>query len=208
MLYILIFFLEVILLYILSRKLKNKLLYSILKVTKRKRLSFYIFAFIFLPGTYFHELCHGLAAKVLFVRMGKLNLKPILVGNKLKLGSVSIVKSDLIRRTIIGIAPFFLGISTILFLTYFAVYSNLPHSSLIILIIGYIIFQIANSLFLSTSDLKYSWKGLPFFLIFAITLYRLGVKINLDLIKISNLYLLLPIAIDFILLVLLRALRL
>lgn len=77
------------------------------------RLLFYIL----LPGVYLHEFSHYLAAKILFVQVKKFDVG---IGRAKKqqvsLGSVQIMRSDPIRESLIGAAPFLLGISTILFI--------------------------------------------------------------------------------------------
>lgn len=75
------------------------------------RLLFYIL----LPGVYLHEFSHYLAAKILFVQVKKFDVG---IGRakrqQVSLGSVQIMRSDPIRESLIGAAPFLLGISTIL----------------------------------------------------------------------------------------------
>lgn len=104
----------------------------------------YLYALVFLPATFIHELSHYLMAKLLLVPVGKFNLIPRSVNNEFVLGSVMIAKTDLIRGSLIGLAPFIVGIILLYLLTTTAV------SALTI----YFLFQIINSMLLSLSDLK------------------------------------------------------
>lgn len=213
MIFLLLFILQILILYFLSRNLKGKLFNFFYKLTKRKKVSTYLFAILFLPGTYFHELAHGLAARILFVPVGNLKLKPQVEENKIKLGSVAIAKVDPFRRTIIGIAPFLIGTITIFVSLYLATAYNLLHSPLTIIIIGYLVFQIGNSMFSSKKDLEEAWKVMLVLLAIFISIHLLGFRIDIksifskeaiETIKTANLYLLVPLIINLIILSLLR----
>lgn len=104
----------------------------------------YFLAFLFLPGTFIHELSHFLMAKILFVPVGKFNLIPKTINNEFQLGSVTIAKTDLVRGTLIGLAPFLVGSFLLIYLLF-----N-PISLLSI----YLFLQIIHSMLLSFSDLK------------------------------------------------------
>jgi len=205
MLYLLVFLAEILLLYFLSKRLKNTLFNFFYKITKSKKLTLYLFAFIFLPGTYFHEFAHGLVALPLFVKRGDLSLKPTFEDNGIKLGHIKISQVDPLRRTIIGIAPFLLGCICIFAIIQLSLSYNLLHSPLAIIIIGYIVFQVGNSMFSSRIDLQQSWKAIIILLIIATLLHLTG--FNLDpsittqlttLLQKTNLFLLIPITLDLI----------
>jgi hypothetical protein len=74
------------------------------------RLLFYLL----LPGIYLHEASHYIAAKILIVDVRKFNVG---IGNSRKkqvsLGSVQIARSDPFRESLIGAAPFIVGITAI-----------------------------------------------------------------------------------------------
>ena len=74
------------------------------------RLLFYLL----LPGVYLHESSHYLAAKILLVRVKKFDVG-IGRANKqqVSLGSVQIARSDPVRESLIGAAPFLMGIGAI-----------------------------------------------------------------------------------------------
>ena len=71
--------------------------------------------YLLLPGIYLHEFSHYLAARLLFVQVKKFDIG---IGRPRKqqvsLGSVQIARSDLLRESLIGAAPFIVGIGAIL----------------------------------------------------------------------------------------------
>ena len=219
--FLIIFLLQILTLYFLSRSLISKFQRNIFKIFKNKTLSTYIFAFLFLPGTFLHELSHWIVAKILFVRTGKFSIKPKLDeldegSHQIILGSVEIEKGNPVKRLIIGSAPFFLGIALLLLLISYATSHELFTNNLYAVILIYFIFQIANTMFSSKSDMEGAWKvGLVLAAVYTAT-YYLGVRITIDfealysnklvsLIKQTNTYLLWPIAIDAVLLLLFKA---
>lgn len=116
MIYLAIFILEIIFLFSLSKNLKGKLFRFFLKVTKNKKWTVILYSLVFLPGTFIHEVSHFLVSLFLLVPVGQMNLIPKLEGEKLELGSVPTAKTDIIRGTLIGIAPLIFGVALIFFL--------------------------------------------------------------------------------------------
>lgn len=176
------------------------------------KLGNYLFAILFLPGTIVHELSHFVMATLLIVRSGKLEFIPEEQGDGVKLGSVSIEKTDPIRKLLIGSAPFIFGTSIILGFLFYTSYNNLLGDWRVVAFLVFLIFEIGNTMFLSQSDIEGSWKVF----IILITFMALGVVFKIDLSFISaeliftednvrilqtaNLYLLAPIVIDSVLL--------
>lgn len=74
------------------------------------RLLFYLL----LPGIFLHELSHYLAAKILLVPVKSFDIG---IGRarsrQVSLGSVNVARSDPVRESIIGAAPFIVGIGAI-----------------------------------------------------------------------------------------------
>jgi len=74
------------------------------------RLLFYLL----LPGVLLHEGSHYVAAKLLLVRTNGINIG---IGNtrtrQVSLGSVNIARTDPIRESIVGVAPFVVGLTAI-----------------------------------------------------------------------------------------------
>lgn len=133
------------LLLVLSRVFIGNILNWLYRLTGARGISNFIYAVLFLPGTFVHELSHYLTSKILFVPVSKFNIWPKTDGLKLQLGSVSIAKTDLIRGTLIGTSPFILGVLII-----YGVYNS--SFSLWIKII--VIFEALQVMYLSASDVK------------------------------------------------------
>src|SRR5689334_22124684 len=104
---VVIFLLELIGLFFLSRFLILSLGHIFYKFFKHEQTVMYVLAFLFFPGTLIHELAHMFMAAMLFVRVGKIELFPQKQGNSIKLGSVAIAHTDPFRRSLIGLAPIF-----------------------------------------------------------------------------------------------------
>lgn len=153
MFYFLLFLLELILLFFLSRRLINALARIIFRFTRSHRAVVNILAIIFLPGTIFHELAHLLFAGVMLVPVGEMNVLPEVEGTGVKLGSVQIGQTDPFRRLIIGLAPVLFGILSILTALYF-VRSADHFVWWQILLVLYLVFEIGNTMFSSKRDLE------------------------------------------------------
>ena len=110
--------------------------------------------FLLLPGIFLHEFSHILAAELLQVKTGALNLEPKahqpMAGKPghLTLGSAQIAQTDPFRLTLIGLAPFIAGVAVLWLLIKFN-----PGGWWQILF-WYLEFTIANTLFSSPSDLQ------------------------------------------------------
>ena len=97
MLYLVFFFLELILLYFLAKRLTVSIYRFFLRLTKNKNTASYLLAIVFLPGTFVHEAAHILAALFLLVPFGEVELLPQVQEDGIKMGSVGIAKTDPIR---------------------------------------------------------------------------------------------------------------
>jgi hypothetical protein len=109
-----------ILLVFLQISLHREIQAVFLILTRRPGLTQSIFALIFLPGVFLHELSHFLVAKLLGVETGKFSLIPQAQPNgKLRLGYVETASGGFIRDALIGLAPLVTGS---LFVAYAAIY--------------------------------------------------------------------------------------
>lgn len=199
MIYLFFFLLEVSVLYRLSQ---------IVSYRFYKSLPFILYVILFLPGTFIHELSHLLMAKILFVPVGKFNLKPTKMDKEIVLGSVSIAKVDLLRRLVIGSAPMIFGLLIVVSTVYFSISSGLLKDWKITFLISYVVFVIGNTMFSSKKDLEGAWKvGLASALIF-IFFYVVGIRVYINtgnqviisftqVLKLVDIYLLVPILINF-----------
>lgn len=110
-------------------------------------------SFLFLPGTFLHEIGHLLFAEFLFVRTDDLNVIPqILSDGMIKLGGVQIEHTDKIRRTIIGLAPILFGVLLLSLGTYFRL--QLIDNWYYLVFYGYLLIQITHTMFSSKKDLE------------------------------------------------------
>jgi hypothetical protein len=141
-------------LFFLSQGLSKNLSAFCFQITQSKKVTIYFLAFLLLPGTIIHELSHYSMAKLLFVYAGHIHLLPSHEGNILKLGSVQVGKTDIIRSVLIGIAPFLFGLTIILSTIYAVIHFQLINNLWIILLTAYITFEIGNTMFSSKRDME------------------------------------------------------
>ncbi len=74
-----------------------------------------ILFFLLLPGIILHEGSHWAVAKLLGVRTGKVSLGLARArGKQFSLGSVNVERTDSLRESLIGLAPFVVGLGAIL----------------------------------------------------------------------------------------------
>jgi hypothetical protein len=210
MTYFVLFSLEIVILFLLSRSVSKNLF---------KFMSINFFSFIFAPGVILHELSHLLMATVLFVPVGDIDFTPRKNGNSVKLGSVEIVKTDPIRRSLIGFAPVLVGLmvtvgiaylfsSNIVFLQSQGVYIFIAA----ILVATHLLFTISNTMFSSSRDMEGTAEILITLLIIFAVAYFLGFRLPLSIlnaiftkefigiIQKSTVFLIVPISIDLFIL--------
>jgi hypothetical protein len=216
MLFVLLLIIEIFVLYLLSRRVTKKVHQLFYRLTKSEKWTNYLFAVFFLPGTFLHEVAHFLVALFLLVPVGQLELVPEMEEeNKLKMGSVPVAKTDFLRRAAIGIAPFVFGLALIFVSLAWVKSQNLFANYLVVIFLGYLVFEVGNTMFASSKDLEGAWILLVVFLLAFLLLYLLGIRISLDsasflssgllaLIKKANIFLLVPIIIDFVVISLLQ----
>lgn len=105
---------------LLQRALHTEIQTVFLLLTRDARMTIWLFSLLFFPGILLHESSHFLAAKVLGVHTGRFSLLPRpLPGGRLQLGSVEVAQSDIVRDSLIGVAPLVTGG---LFIAYVAIY--------------------------------------------------------------------------------------
>jgi hypothetical protein len=110
---------------------------------------------IFLPGVLLHELAHLLVGRILWVKTGRLTVMPVLLKDgSVRMGSVAVPRTDIFRHFFISVAPFVVGLSVIFGIIWTAENWQLWQWWAWWLIIGYILFEVANTMFLSPSDIR------------------------------------------------------
>jgi len=183
---------------------------------KNENFSTMAIAFIFFPGAVIHELSHFLAAKLMLVPTGKISLLPKREGNYIKLGSVSVAESNILKEFIIGVAPLFVGIIFILSIVYFFLIPNSGFAILKIIISLYTIFVISNTMYASRKDFDAALPFLVSLIILGIVFVVVGIRVPqitlewlpaLDMTRIfytGFLFLAVPVVIDLTIILLLR----
>lgn len=221
--YIVTFFIELLALFFLSILLTRKLSHLFYRVTRSKRLTIYLLAILFFPGTFIHEISHYLMAVLLNVHAGTIEFLPKLEGQTVKLGSVMVAKTDLIRKLLIGMAPFLFGTCILLGLLFFAAKNNLFDNHLFLALILYAVFEIGNTMFSSRKDMEGAIE-LLIILCFMIAVigaaYYFGLRLpSFDITGISNnplvvkvfqkgsIFLLVPLCIDTTLIFIMKLLK-
>ncbi|OGE64265.1 hypothetical protein A3J13_01175 [Candidatus Daviesbacteria bacterium RIFCSPLOWO2_02_FULL_36_8] len=152
MIFFIVFTVEMIFLFFLSKKLITSLSRTLFAVTRNHKVVINILSILFLPGTILHELSHLLTAGILLVPIGEMNVLPEIEGESVKLGSVQIGKVDPFRLTLVGVAPVIWGSLTILMIIYLAQILNFNWWQTALGL--YLIFNIANSMFSSKKDIQ------------------------------------------------------
>ena len=160
----LLFFGALLALFLLARFINTTLFRLLYRQTGSVGMSAYVVAVIYFPGVVIHEFSHVFAALLLGVRVGKMEFMPVFANEQLKLGSVQIEKTDPLRKTLIGIAPVFGGLSAILVVLW-AVTSQ-SQSLLWTLISAIFVYQVGSTMFSSKKDLE--GTGVIFVVIFLI----------------------------------------
>lgn len=185
---------EITALFFISQALIKTLFRLLDRIFRNRMVSVSFITAILFPGTVIHELSHLFTAEVLGVRTGTLSLIPEPLGNgEIKTGSVMIQKTDPFRRYIIGLAPTFVGLPTLMALAWW-IHLLVPQVTAVIqagtvfteapiyllALAGYLVFVISNSMFSSAQDLK---DFLPFamtVILFVLAGYLTGIRIELS----------------------------
>ena len=94
----------------LQRLLHREIQVVFFLLTRNKPLTIGAFSMLFFPGVFLHELSHFLMAKLLRVRTGRFSVIPQAMGDgRLQLGFVETEKTDILRDSLIGLAPLIAG---------------------------------------------------------------------------------------------------
>jgi hypothetical protein len=128
---------------ILQRLLHREIQAVLLIITRSPQLTVGLFSFLFLPGVFLHELSHFVMAKILRVQTGRTSLVPrSLPDGRLQMGYVETAQTDIIRDSLIGLAPLIAG-------SLFIAYAGLNRMGLRILLAV-----------LANGQTELFWKGL------------------------------------------------
>lgn len=177
MIYLLIIFLELVILLLFSKIIPNLLVQIFYFFTRSHRVAIYLLSMIVLPGTLVHEMAHLLVAGVMLVPVGDISLMPEIREEGVKLGHVEIQKTDFFRRALIGFAPVFVGIGILVGGIAFAnsqFFSQGNYPIWLILTLFYLVVVIGNTMFSSRKDLEGTLSFVVAFIAILGALYLLG----------------------------------
>lgn len=156
---------ELFTLYVLSSQLSKAVFLMVFRMTKSVHIATTFLAIFFLPGVILHEMSHYLSATLVRVRTGKVEFMPEIHGNTVKLGSVEVAQSDLLRRSAIGVAPLLVGCLCLYGISYLSSQILVSWESVKTILVGYSMFLIGNTMFSSKKDMEGVWLPIGLLLI-------------------------------------------
>ncbi len=148
---------ELAVLFYFSRQVSRLFGSIFLRISRSQKVTIWLLALFFLPGTIVHELAHALTAGVLMVHVGSVEFVPEIQEGGVKLGSAQIGQTDPIRRALIGLSPILVGLGLLLGLLMFlggVICSGQVLPLWEYPLLAYLLFEIANTMFSSKKDLE------------------------------------------------------
>jgi hypothetical protein len=107
----LFFSISLLILVLVQPLLQREIQIILLLLTKKPNLAIGVFSLLLLPGVFIHEVSHLIMAIILRVPVRKISLIPqVNKKGKIRLGFLETAKSDILRDSLIGLAPFILGL--------------------------------------------------------------------------------------------------
>lgn len=171
------------LLLLIERWIHRHLQGVMLLLTGDPDIAVVLYALPLLPGIFVHELSHALAAILLGARVGRISIRPKRTGQRVQLGFVPVEKTDVVRASLIGLAPLLVGSGVILLIGYWVfdlgtLGGALVTGDLANLIAGllralkapdawiwaYVIFAVSNTMLPSRAD-RQAWTPVILFLL-------------------------------------------
>lgn len=167
-----LFAVQIILLYVISRRMLVEFYYSLYLFTRNKNLSFSVLAVFFLPGTVLHEISHFFTAIILLLPVGEIRIMPEWDKNYIQFGRVTYGKKDFVRSILVGVAPFF---GALFFFWFLGAFRLFPSANMALNIsMGYLIFAVSSNMFSSKQDLTDLIYIIPLFIVAAAVIYITG----------------------------------
>lgn len=165
----------------LKREINGRLLHVGWLLFHHEQAAVLLYFLIILPGVVIHEVSHLIMAALLGVRAGDLSLRLKMRRKEIQLGSVQVARTDVVRESLIGLAPLIGGSLTILLIADFAFNIPLPgqggpmrrlayianHVDVLLrrpnaVLWLYLVFAISNAMLPSPSD-RQPWQALGLF---------------------------------------------
>lgn len=137
----------------------------------------------FLPGTLIHELSHFLVASFTGARTGKVEIFPDFLedgddNGTVTLGYVQTQKLNFIQGFLVGVAPFVSGLLILVYLSSLIPLSYLSQNSWLLTFQIYLFFVVANSFFLSWSDVRQTLPLIIISLTTLVVIWLIGTSFN------------------------------
>ena len=132
------------------------------RLVGQNRLALWLYALLMLPGTVLHELSHAGAATLMMVEVHAFDLSPSRDEESITLGTVETDRPDILRRTVVGLAPLFIGTVAVLVISALAFDLNQVYAALVA---G----KWPDALHILTASIAHWWDWLAVYLVFAIS---------------------------------------
>ena len=114
-------------------------------------------------------------ATILLLKVAKVNLLPTWEKNNIKLGSVSYYKKDVFRSILVGIAPIFVGVGILWWLSLTGLFP--AHTWWLNILLGYLIWVVSSTMFSSRQDLIDILYVIPLIIFIAIVVYLFKINV-------------------------------
>jgi len=170
------------LLLVIERWIHRHLQGTMLLLSGDREIAVVLYALPLMPGIVVHEVSHALTARLLGVRTGKVSIRPKLADERIQLGFVPVEETDVIRASLIGLAPLLAGSAVILLIGYLAFDIGTMQQGFVqrdwadvavgltemtqaqdLWLWVYLIFAVSNTMLPSQSD-RESWRPILLFL--------------------------------------------
>lgn len=163
----------ILLLAFFAHKTTSQLFTLAYRIVRSEKIALYFICFVYLPGTFLHEVAHLLTGIVLFLKVTRFTIFPVVErspqGYGVKLGSVTYIQRDPLRGFLVGIAPIFFGVLFFYFLP--SLLAEFGTSLLGRIIVGYSAFVVASTMVSSKQDLRDGIFMIPLLLILGLLFY-------------------------------------
>lgn len=171
------------LLLLIERWIHRHLQGVMLLLTGDREIAVVLYALPLIPGIFLHEVSHALVARLLRVRVGRISIRPKLAEQRVQLGFVPVEETDVVRASLIGLAPLLTGSAVILLIGYLVFGIGAMQDALVqgdwgdvapgllriskapdLWLWAYVIFAVSNTMLPSRSD-RQAWTPVLLFML-------------------------------------------